>query len=205
MLPCYKNWQQGYGLLLVYLFLNVAFMGYSNYLADRGIHNTHIYHFFTIIEAVLIPALINILSPKRFRYHPVIILAFLIFAVINMIIWEPLMSSFNSNAASICNIIISIFCFRYFIELSKNDQVLQFQKLPSFWIVSGFLFYGVVSVLVVSSYRYNDLLSSADTLLTWKIQQVANIIKFVLISIGIACCYRSTSPSSGLSSSGQHH
>lgn len=206
LIPCFvmKNQQAGFALLLVYLFINVVLMGYGNYLADNYIRNTHVYHIFTIAESCLIPLMLNRMSVKKSRYAAWISAAFVLYAVINMFTWEDYNFSFNSNAGTILNIIISIFCFRYFIALARNDEVLNFQKLPSFWIASGFLFYNIVSILVVAGYKNSQWFEASDLGLMWKIQQVANIVKFVLITIGIICCYRPISPSSGLSPLDQH-
>jgi hypothetical protein len=101
-------------------------------------------------------------------------------------LWEPL-DKFNSNSASLAAAVISAFCFYYFLSLVKRDEVLHFQKLSSFWIVSGLLFYCIASILVIGSYKYKEWFTDINTHITWKIQQVANIIKFVFISIGIIC------------------
>lgn len=192
-----RKWQPGAGWLFAYSLISFMLMGYGNLLADRGIHNLYIYHVFTIVESILVLHLINILSPEKYKYINVVLSLFLCFTVLNLIFWEPLFTSFNSNAAGVFNLISTVFCFRYFIQLAKNDNILHFQKLAGFWIVSGFLFYSVVSVLVLSAYKYREMLPESDAALTWTIQQVANMIRFVLIYVGVIWCYRPDS-SSGL-------
>lgn len=205
LLACYvmKCQQTGFGLLLANLFISAILMGYSNHLADQYIRNTHIYHIATLLDACVVPLMLNRMSPRGSRSTLVVIPAFLAYALINMFAWEDYRSQFNSNANAILNIIISIYCFRYFIKLTQDDEILKFPKLPSFWIVSGFLFYSVVSILVVAGYKNSEWFDKQELALIWKIQQIANVIKFVLISTGIVCCYRSISHSSGLSSLAQ--
>ncbi|HEY8388518.1 MAG TPA: hypothetical protein VIK74_07930 [Parasegetibacter sp.] len=175
--------------LTIYLVLTVVILGYSNILADRVINNSFLYHSYSIVEiATVIPLLALFMNRVKVKDYAVISL-FVIYSIVNIFLWESLME-FNSNSSSIAALIIIVYSFGYFLHLANTDAILRFQTLPSFWIVSGFLFYCVVTVLVTASYKYSDWFSSQN--ITWKIQQVANIIRFVLISIGILCSRRQT-------------
>jgi len=192
LLPGRKGWK-GYYLLLTYLIITVILMGFSNLLADRRINNMYLYHSYTLIETGLLLPLISRLSGIRYKAAWITFFLFALFWVANLTFWES-WRQFNSNTASLSALLVAAFSFIYFFTLIKTDRVLDFQKRPSFWIVSGLLFYSIASILVLGSYKYKEWFVDVNTHITWKIQQVANMIKFVLFLIGILCSYRQSSP-----------
>jgi hypothetical protein len=178
-----------YMLLAIYLILTAGIMGYSNYLADRGINNMYLYHLYTLIEIVILLPMIASFSNIKPLAVILSIIIFTAFWIINVWKLEPL-TKFNSNSGAVGALLITFFCFHYFLYLIKTDGILNFQKNPGFWIVSGLFFYCVVATFIIGSYKYKDWFSDSVISRRWRIQQVANIIKFILISIGILCCYR---------------
>ena len=185
LLPRFRQVQGGL-LMVLYLAVTVGLMGYSNYLADRTTNNMYLYHLYSLLEAVFLLLLLNKFSGMDRRVLWLTLSFYILFWIANVTLWESLLN-FNSNTAAVLNLLTAFFCFRYFLLLIKTNEILYFQKLPSFWIVSGLLFYCIVSILVVSSYKYKDWFSEWDLHLNWRIQQVANIVKYLLISIGILC------------------
>ncbi len=189
LLPCKSIDQKA--LLAGYLVLTVAVMGYSNWLADRGINNMYLYHGYTLAEAFLIVPLLHGYAHYNKVLLRAITITYLLFWLANLLFFEPL-TIFNSNSATVLALILSFLCLRYFLFLVKSDHILYFQKLPSFWIVSGLLFYSMVSILVISSYKQKGWFSAEDMHFNWMIQQVANIIKFLFFTTGILCAYWQT-------------
>lgn len=180
-------------LLRLYLLLTTIIMGFSNYLADRAIRNYYLYHLYSLFEVILLIQLITrfTLSDKKSGF--VAIGLYALFWLINIRYLEPL-SDFNSISSTVAALFISFFCFRYFLLISRKEAFLYFKKIPSFWIVSGILFYCIASVFVSGTYRFVPELENINSHTIWIFQQNLNIIKFILISIGILCCYRPTSP-----------
>jgi hypothetical protein len=175
-----------------YVIITVLLMEFSNYLADRGIHNMYLYHIDSLVEVGLLLPYISVVSFHSLKLPRYVFLGFLVCWLMNIFILEPF-TQFNSNTASLAALLVAGFSFRYYFALSNRDEILHFQRLPSFWIVSGLLFYSVVTVLILGSYKYKQWFSDINTHVLWKIQQVANIIKFIFVSIGIICSYRQTS------------
>jgi hypothetical protein len=188
--PRYRQMPGG-GLLLFYLIAATLFAGYSNYLADQGINNMYLYHTFSLLEAVLLLLLLNRYAKMDRRALTLTLSFYALFWVVNVWLWEPL-TMFNSNSATVFGLLTAFFCLRYFLMLVKNDEILYFQRLPSFWVVSGLLFYCIVAILALSSYKYHDWFSEWDLQVNWRIQLVANIIKYILILIGVLCSRRQT-------------
>ncbi|HEY1112642.1 MAG TPA: hypothetical protein VGE66_03745 [Chitinophagaceae bacterium] len=192
ILPRYRQVPGG-GLLVLYLLASTLFAGYSNYLADQTINNMFLYHLFSLLEATCLLLLLNQYSKVDRRALWLTLSFYALFWVVNIMLWEPL-TLFNSNSATVLNLITAFFCFRYFLTLVNTDEILRFQRLPSFWIVSGLLFYCIVAILALSSYKYKDWFSESDLQISWRIQLVAQLIKYILITIGVLCSKRQTLP-----------
>lgn len=192
ILPRYRQVPGG-GLLVLYLLTSFLFASFSNYLADHDIHNMFLYHIFSLLEAGFLLLLLNRYSRMDRRALWATLSFYAVFWVVNISLWEPL-TEFNSNSATVFNLITAFFCFRYFLVLINTDEIMRFQRLPSFWIVSGLLFYCIVAILALSSYKYKEWFSEWDLHVSWRIQLVANHIKYILITIGVLCSKRQTLP-----------
>jgi len=178
-----------FALLFTYLVFTVVIKGYSNFLADRGANNLYLYHAYTLLEIILVIPYLSLLNRGIERITLVLTGSYILFFIIDVILWEPL-HLFNSYSSSAASLLIAFFCFRYLKELASNDQVMYFQRMPSFWIVSGFLFLSVTGILVLATYKNPALFGEEIKTKVWYVQQAADIIKYILISIGILCCYR---------------
>lgn len=174
--------------ILLYCIFSVVLFGITNVMADRKIYNMPLYHFASIAELGLVSFyLLKKINGKNFLSTFLTINGiFLIFFILNIVFWEDI-NVFNSNSAGLVSLIILFLCMYYLLKLSKSDEILYFQKLPSFWIVSGFLIYSAVSVLVLLSYKYLTYLRTEKADLMWYVLDGAIIIKFALISIGLLC------------------
>lgn len=187
LLPCRQ--MDSKRILLTYLLATVVLMGYSNYLADRGRVNTHLYHGYTLLEAWLLVPLLMRQGKRNSRLMWALLLVFTLFWIAD-IAWLEALHEFNSYTATVLALLVSFCCFRYFLYLIKTDQILYFQQQPSFYIASGLLFYCMVSILVISNYKNDGSLRTEDLRLIWNITQTAGIIKYLLWAIGILCCYK---------------
>lgn len=164
-------------------------MALSNFLADRVINNMYLYHIYSLAEIIIMIPLIESFNLQNRRAGVVAVSGYFIFWLFNIFYLEPL-SNYNSISSSVTDLVIAFFCLRYFLLISKSETVLYFQKVPAFWIVSAFLFYSIASVLLTGTYRFASQLKDINSHTLWKIHQTINIIKFVIISIGIICSYR---------------
>jgi hypothetical protein len=178
-----------FAILFTYLVFTVIIKGYSNFLADSGYNNLYLYHAYTLLEIILVVPYLSLLNKGIERITWVITGLYVLFFIIDVLLWEPL-NLFNSYSSSAASLVIAFFCFRYLKELAGNDQVMYFQRMPSFWIVSGFLFLSVTGILVLATYKHPELFGQEIKNKVWYVQQAADIIKYVLILIGIICCYR---------------
>ena len=97
---------EGKGLLVAYFALTILILGYSNWLADRQLYNTHVYHAHSLMEAfLLVPLLNQYAKPNKWLLAFVLVLYTALWSI-NILLWEPL-SEFNSNSATLLSFIIS--------------------------------------------------------------------------------------------------
>ena len=177
-------------VLLAYSLFCVFLFGFSNYLADRGRNNMVLYHIFSLAEFLVVMRYAwYLFSSRTKKYLIVTSLLYAVYWTANISMWEP-PDQFNSNSASIACLLILIVFGLYFLSLSGKEELLYFQKLPQFWVATGFLFYGACSIPVVLAYKYKEIFYDLDINTAWKIQVVANCIKFVLISYASLCSYK---------------
>jgi len=187
----FKRWHRQDWSLIVYSIACVFLFGFSNYLADRGINNMYLYHIFSLFEFIVVMfyALFLFASRKLRRFLLGVAIFYFIYWNVNIGLWESLLE-FNSNSASIACLLIIIVCGLYFLSLNDKKELLYFQKLPSFWIMSGFLFYCACSIPVVLAYKYKEIFYDLNINDAWKIQVLGNCVKFVAISYAALCSYK---------------
>jgi len=184
-----KDIQRKQWLILMYCLYNTVLFSICDALAENGIHNLPLYHINSLVELWIVSFyVLKKITGKNFSpAFWAVNVAYTCFFIFNILFLEPL-SVFNSNSAGLASLVILFLSMYYLLALSKSDEILHFQTLPSFWIISGFLIYNAVSVLVLLSYKYFlyiHLPKDGDNL--WGVLSVAIIVKFALISTGLLC------------------
>lgn len=178
----------GVKLLAAYFILSFLLFGLSNYLADRSINNLFIYHIFAILEFVFIGQFFRtIISSKKFKSSSLyIIIIFCLLALINSILFEKF-TTLNSNVIAIEFLLLIIFSFIYYFELSYSEEVLVFYRQPNFWIITGFFVYFASCILIFALYKYTAVTNRQFVLKFWLIQVVMYIVKNIILAKGILC------------------
>ncbi len=177
-------------ILFFYLIFCFLVFGMSNVLGTRRIHNLFLYHLFSLGELLTIAYyIIRVVLKKKPLYFWLIASGYSVFFVVNIVLWESL-DTFNSNSAALSNLILLILAMYYMLQLSKSKEILHFQKLPSFWIVSAFLIYCSVSALVLIVYKSFAGDTNAEGIKVWTVMLIAAILKFVFLSVGLLCYKR---------------
>jgi hypothetical protein len=185
----YKKKYPDYCIPLVWYFiLSIIIFGFSNYLADRRINNLVLYNIFSVIELIILTCFFRkIIFLKKGKDIPsFILLSFCIFSILNLFFLENY-ASMNSNLIAIEFLILIVYCFTYFIELSKTDRIIFFFKEPVFWIISGFFVYFSSCIIVFVLYKYASITNQSFIQDFWSFQIIMYIIKNLLIAKGILC------------------
>ena len=179
-------------ILFWYFIASVLIFGYSNYLADQVKNNMFLYHIFSILELSLLLGYFRKIIGTSIVKRVIIwiIVLFLGFSLCNIIYLENL-NSLNSNSQSIEFLILIIFCFIYYNELAKSDEIVIFFKIPVFWIVTGFFIYFSCTIIVFAFYKYAIDYDKPFTSSFWVFQEIMYLIKNLFITYGILC-FRNT-------------
>ncbi|HRI19642.1 MAG TPA: hypothetical protein PLA68_01755 [Panacibacter sp.] len=183
--------------LLFYAIFSFILFGVSDVMGIFLKNNLAFCHIYSFAElALLSHYILKLILKKPFTLVYFIITgAFLVFWFCNIIFLEPL-SSFNRNSAVLSNLIILFLCMYYLLSLSVSEEVLYFQKLPRFWIASGFLIYAALSLLdFISSDYINLWAGKSATNPIWLISSIAVVVKYVLIGAGLLCSKQHSSSS----------
>jgi hypothetical protein len=176
-------------LLLIYLIINVVFGTVTNVMGFYRINNLALYHVYTLFEQWFISyyLIAKILKEKIPRFYFFMNIGFTLFWIIDIALWEPL-NTFNSNTSTISDLVLLFLCMYYILNLAKKDEILYFQKLPSFWIVNAFLIYSAFSILMFAVYNYYIIENLfTEGLKVYNLMHVTVPVKYILISIGLLC------------------
>ncbi|CAN5633540.1 hypothetical protein BH10BAC2_BH10BAC2_14220 [soil metagenome] len=176
-------------MLSSYLLINIFLGLITNVMGFFHINNLMLYHFYTLFEQWFLSyyILIKIIKVKEIKVYWLVNSGFTLFWLFNVWALEPL-HSFNSNTSVVSSLIILLLCLYYIFELSKSEDILYFQKLPSFWIISGFLFYSALSTLIFAVYKYYVLQNLvAEGIQIWSLMHFTIVIKYIMISAGLIC------------------
>lgn len=179
-----------------YCIISFILFGITNIMTFKGIHNSFLYHFISLFDVIFVGYyLFKLILKEKFLYPWIFLsVGYIIYWIFNIIFFEPL-NTFNNLSSGISNLIILFLCMFYLLGLSTREEILYFQKVPGFWIVSGFLLFSTISLIAYIT--YTNLIDAEQANQFWAvIIFIANFFKFTLISVGFLC-YRHN-PSSQL-------
>ena len=169
-------------LVLVTLLVEVI----SRILWYKKINNLPIYHFYTVIEFLLILNVYKEPLRKVFdvKYLVIIGVGFTGFAILNTIFFQDLFT-FNSNVTTLMGLLVVVFALSYFYALLKEVKYSALETNPMFWINSGFLIY--FSSNLILFYMNNSLFKevSEASLILWGLHAIVNIVLTIFYTIAL--------------------
>ena len=176
---------KGY-LVPLFLYVSVSFVTeiINFVLTKSNINNMIVFHFFTIIEFILI-SIFYLLFFKKYLKPVYLLIPIPVFVILAFFDYK--INSFNTMddfTASIGAILLSLYAlFSFFFMMRK----LIFENIltePFFWINSGVLFYFSGNLLVFAFYNYICTYQRSYSEAVWAIPQFLTIFFNILISIG---------------------
>lgn len=180
-------WSRNAWVLLLYVSTAFVVFGFSNLLADRKINNLFLYHFFILFEVVVTGwfVLLHLSSEKKKQLIVLLSFLFCVYSTINSISNEQI-HLFNKQAYAVGFLLSCFYCLLFYFDLVDSEQLIDVNKSFSFWAVTGFFIYASVSTLVFYFYSVLSGRTGFENLL-WSIQDIALLVKYCLISIGLIC------------------
>lgn len=173
-------------LVPIFLIVSVSFVTeiINVVLVRSNINNLFIFHFYTVIEFILI-SFFYLLFFKKYLNANYLLLPIPVFLIVTFIDYKINgLNSMDNFSASIEAVILSIYSLVSFLFVMRKLLFENILSAPFFWINSGVLFYfsGGLLVFAFSNYFLATELSNHSAL--WSIPQLLNILYNILISIG---------------------
>ncbi|MBQ4801604.1 hypothetical protein J8L88_01985 [Aquimarina sp. MMG015] len=172
--------------LLYLLVLVLIVESISNMLWRQKINNLPVYHFYAVIEFLLIINIYRIVLSKIFPKQFFIILGitFTVFAITNTLFFQNL-NTFNSNVTTLLGIIVIFLSLSYFYALLKEVKYNALETNPMFWINAGFLIY-FSSNLILFFINNNMFQGSTEaSYLVWGLHAIVNIVLTIFYTIAL--------------------
>ncbi|WP_298319870.1 hypothetical protein [uncultured Aquimarina sp.] len=158
----------------------------SRLLWYQKINNLPVYHFYIIIEFLLIMYIYRDELSGLFSklFFVVLGFGFIIFSIINTFFFQDL-STFNSNATTLLGVLVIFFALSYFYALLKEVKYSALETNPMFWINSGFLIY-FSSNLILFFINNNMFKGSTEaSYLVWGLHAIVNIVLTIFYTIAL--------------------
>ncbi|MHA7056738.1 hypothetical protein ACWGOQ_0005925 [Aquimarina sp. M1] len=152
----------------------------------KKINNLPVYHFYAIIEFLLIINIYRTVLSKIYSklFFSIISVAFTVFAVINMLFFQNL-NTFNSNVTTLLGILVIFLALSYFYTLLKEIEYSALERNPMFWINSGFLIY-FSSNLILFFINNNMFKGSTEaSYLVWGLHAIVNMVLTIFYTIAL--------------------
>ena len=183
------------GVLFFYCLLSVVIYSIIEVLASHKIHNLFLYNIYGLFEVWVIGYYLILLI----RNKPALL--FYAGAGVYFLLWLCIIFfaggfwNLNLYATASGNLVLIVLCMVYLLKLSGSNEIFFFQRLPSFWIVTGFFLSSVLMLMSNLSFQYFlNINSISEANMVFNLAYIAIIIKFVFISVGLLCYTRPASP-----------
>lgn len=150
-------------------------------------NNLFLLHIFTVEECGLILWFYSCLfsgfiNRKLFLY---IFFSFFAFAVINSVFFQPL-TQFNTYARSTEAVIIVFCSIAFFYKMLSDTNIERPERLPYFWINTGFLIYFSASLLLFTLSNYiRDVQHKQLKYDIWTLHAFFSILMYTFVTIGL--------------------
>lgn len=158
---------------------------------DGSGNNMTLYNSFIVVEFVFYLYVLRsvIYSPSVKSKMNWIIFFFILLSVTNLII-SLKFENFQSITYAMGSLLVVIYCVFYFYELFNLPEFVDLLREPSFWIVSGLLFYYTCTYPVTGMINHLNRIprlsySTLEFLFTW-----TNVLLYLIFTIAFICRIR---------------
>jgi hypothetical protein len=170
----------------VVIFVYITINGFVNLLvsvlAHNHINNLPVFHFFTIIEFILLSLFFgSVYKDKRYSvFSYVIIGIFTILSVLNTLFIQDLYK-FNTYSRSLEAIILMCYCIYYFYYLIKQSTPL---TNSATWYASGIFIYFSTSFIIFIMSNITLTIDKELNRIIWLVHATMVLVMYVFITRG---------------------
>lgn len=173
-------------LLLILIGLVILVEISSRILWYLSTNNLFLYHFYAVIEFLLLATLYNkhihrLIKPM---YMFIIMTSFVLFAIINTAFFQSL-KQFNSHVTFVECILLIVFAILYFYKELRDLENRHLERIPMFWINASVITY--FSGSLVLFYVANDLIPESMKVkgVVWGTHALFNIVHYALYAVAL--------------------
>lgn len=183
-------------IVLVYLAISAAIELFLFIMTTQRVrfNNLPLLHVYTVVQFVLFALLYRDVLRQMFpRYvWDVTVIAFIVFAVVNAWLWQPL-TGFNGYArAAESVLLISMALCSAFYLLFREKQLRPLGEMPMFWINAAVLFYFPASFFVFLLSNDVLVLSSKVFRISWAFHALFLMLHYLFLTIALWSRHRQT-------------
>lgn len=160
-------------------------------IGGRGAEIVNIYF---LLQFILVSVIFTMLCEQMKGMIYSIGGAYIIYFILNSLYLQPL-STFQSNIATLQDVIIIAYTFIYFYFVLKELEIGHLLRYSSFWIVTSLFLYSLLSVYIfaLSTYVFANLPDKYGALL-WMFHDLSNILKNIMFFLAMVYTKRRTPP-----------
>jgi hypothetical protein len=129
--------------------------------------------------------------PHLKRYFFAVNILYFIFGLVNLLFLQK--SSLHSYSQTLQSIIILFLCIIFYFKLLRELPTQQIQKLPLFWIVSGF-FFSYSGKLVIYAITHYMIAMGNDFILISIFHVSLTLIAYLTMAVGVWLNYKQAAP-----------
>lgn len=180
----YKQIKPAEKQILRFSFISIILAIYAVYKGHiKHENNVFIYHAFAQVEFGFFLSYITSNQFLKKKISKLLMGFYLLFGLIN-IFWLDTIYKYNSLGMAISQIIILILCLNSILKIALSESDMLFYKLPSFWVITGFLLFAVIGS--ISSVMTNAV-SLELYYSIWEVKVNGNILKQFFFIIALIC------------------
>lgn len=170
----------------IYCLVNASVEIIAFVLARFGVNNIPLFYILILTEISVIIQFFYVATNFVFKIKKLHLFIFVYSILLALIFQLDSFKNFSTYVAIFEGFIVFIFCLFYLANEIKNPSVSNIVKAPVFWFVSAFLIYYGCSWLILLG---TQLFAIEQELFIyiWDGQNILNILKNVLITIGLLC------------------
>lgn len=184
----FKKLTTGSRIFLLLLVITPIVELIAYYCAVTYHDNRFIYNPFNLLQFTLICWAFY--SDSRTKAVGPVFIAFVLFAIINNIFYQPLFNSFNTNSLMVQHLLTIVLFFMYLVAYFKRTDEGSLKDYPLFWIGLGWLLFSVTSIV---SFGFNKLVAEGsywDNISDW-VKRISNYLLYLSFGIGFIVTQKS--------------
>ena len=174
-------------ILKYFVFGSVVFELFFTITSWNSIYNVAFSYPYTLFEGLSLIAFFLFILEKRESMVIVLLISYVFLFIIDSISFEPLQSilSFNPFARSFNSLLMVSLSFLYYFQIYRQEKIIELDKDPSFYFVSGLLLYFSTSFFTFLFSAEIFELTNDKIETSWFFHSISNIGKNTLLTIGI--------------------